>query len=338
MGRWDRNSSLDIINRNVIRELTTEGHIIVPEAGFGPVDVEIRHQWPPPLEVPTVPTILWQPWEYGGVPAEWVDWANQHAAGVFAYTQVCADLWRQSGLDVPVFVVPLAPSFEHELGADLAKVRERPRGAVGDGALELLAIGGPVLRKCWPELVSAWALAYDSGMISERSTLTLKYDPAVYGQLPFDPDQVPNLEVCTEDMTPLDMAWFIAGHTHVISTSGGEGWNMTLTDALAVGTPVIATSIPVHVEVLHDYRPGWDDDSWVTWIEKCDHTPIDQLPDTHHPAGTWMYQPKVLNIATAMTRARNQDHTRYGWPKQPKPITWCDTADAITDAISEVIA
>ena len=53
-----------------------------------------------------------------------------------------------------------------------------------------------------------------------------------------------------EQLDAYRSAWVVA------STSGKEGWGMTLTEAAACGTPGIATDIPGHRDAIQDGQSG----------------------------------------------------------------------------------
>jgi glycosyltransferase involved in cell wall biosynthesis len=320
VGDTEHPSSLSLINKNLIDALRTLGH----EITFDPAEdanVEIRHQWPPPLTEPTdaVPVILWQPWEYGPVPAEWVDFANEHCEGVFTYTHWLANWYRDSGLKTWAEKIPLAPSFTPPTDT----------WPCSKAVFDVLAVGGPATRKNWDILIAAWELlceSYPSDVAEMR--LLLKYSPVVYGEIPAEWASLPGVNVITDDFTDEDMRELYRRSHVLVAPIGGEAWCMPLTDAAAVGMHIITTRCEVALEVIPN-TPH------VSWLETQNRAILQGLPESHADSDVFILRPGRLRIALEMLMLKKRHAMSHfeNIPPREQRYTWEASAQTIIDTL-----
>lgn len=131
-GEFEVRHSLAVVNRALGTELVRHGHRVEiqsvhnqnplstpwplpPElaaesdrSAEQPVDVHVRHSWPPRFDAP--PTGAWvlvQPWEFGRLPRSWIEPIRVGVDEVWAYSRAVARCYVASGIpEERVHVVP----------------------------------------------------------------------------------------------------------------------------------------------------------------------------------------------------------------------------------------
>ena len=96
---------------------------------------------------------------------------------------------------------------------------------------------------------------------------------------------VVELSSCNDD----ELARWIAGAHALLMPSFAEGYGLPVMEALQLGTPVIATDLPVYREIAGDrpvYLDPTDKDGWKSAVESFASAPRSEMaPD--FPAPTW---------------------------------------------------
>ena len=106
-----------------------------------PADVEVRHQWPPDLRPPRSGRLaVIQPWEFGAIPAEWVEPLSAgRRRGLGAQRATCATCTcAPASSDDRVHVVPNGVDLERFAPDGPAYALDAP------GALRFLFVGGAI--------------------------------------------------------------------------------------------------------------------------------------------------------------------------------------------------
>jgi len=205
-------------------------------------DVEVRHQWPPDLGPPRSGRLaVIQPWEFGAIPAEWVEPLQRNVDEVWVPSAHVRAMYLGAGIEPDrVHVVPN--------GVDLE--RFGPEGpalelAAPAAATRFLFVGGAIDRKGIDLLVDAWQAAFagrgdmqlivkDFGSDSvyrgaDRSTVAALAQQGALVHLDADLDDA--------DMAALYRACDVLVHPY-----RGEGFAMPVLEAMASGLPVIHTA------------------------------------------------------------------------------------------------
>ena len=74
-----------------------------------PVDVHVRHQWPPQFTPPPAgPWVIFQHWEFGSLPRSWIEPMSRQVDEVWVASQWVRNCFVQSGIPADqVQVIPL---------------------------------------------------------------------------------------------------------------------------------------------------------------------------------------------------------------------------------------
>jgi len=123
------------------------------------------------------------------------------------------------------------------------KVVERVRARYGLGQPYFLFVGTPQPRKNLSTLFRAWELFQSS---SDKHTLVIVGTPGrVFAKVKEDMARVRSLGYLPDD----DLAALYAGAIAMVMPSLYEGFELTVLEAMACGTPVIASNTPSFTEV-----------------------------------------------------------------------------------------
>ena len=132
-----------------------------------PIDVYVRHQWPPNWNAPPVGHwVVIQPWEYGALPLEWVQRINESVDEAWVPSTFVKSLYTQSGVDPGrVHVIPngVDPKFFRPGG------RKFPIPSTK--GFKFLFVGGTIYRKGVDILLQAYRRAFKR---EEDVTLVIK--------------------------------------------------------------------------------------------------------------------------------------------------------------------
>nr|WP_320133033.1 glycosyltransferase [uncultured Holophaga sp.] len=324
-GAFFRYHSLAHVNRQLgrrlvthagleVRLLATEGLEFDPrlEPGLasrvdaplsGPVDVHVRHQWPPHFEPP--PSGAWvvvQPWEFGGIPASWVPTFRDQVDEIWVPSAWVRDCYIQSG--IPADQVHVVPN-----GVDpLVFSPEGPTLPLpGVKGFRFLFVGGTIHRKGIDILLRAYARAFRA-----RDEVTLVIKGQAGGVYPGS-DLAEALEVFRQDPgapgieyldSSLDEAGIAALYRAcqvLVLPYRGEGFGLPLAEAMASGLPVITTA----KGPSSDFVPP--DCAWLLPSETRPIPTVDGLRPA--PCGFWLEEPLEEALVEALQEARRNPGT-----------------------------
>jgi glycosyltransferase involved in cell wall biosynthesis len=176
--------------------------------------------------------------------------------GVVVPSRFNVDSFRASGVAVPMWVVP------HVIGSIVA------RGARGEGGMSLpggigpdtfvVSVIGPwQARKAIPSSIEAFLRAFgpDEDVLlvvktGARDYLTHRPTPVSVGRLLGRHGRVPPVHLITHDLPHEQLAALIRRSDCSLSLSRGEGFGLTIAEAIAAGTPAVATGWGAPLEYL----------------------------------------------------------------------------------------
>jgi glycosyltransferase involved in cell wall biosynthesis len=291
----------------------------------GPADVEVRHTWPPNLaESDAGVVVLQQPWEFGGVPADIARFARQRdehqpagADEVWVPTTFVRDGYRDSG--VPAHRVQVVP---HGVDLDVYHPQGPRHPLKTDKGHRLLFVGGTIWRKGIDLLLDAYAATFtadDDVCLVVKTSLSSTY----YRGSNID-DRIramaastdgPAVELIEDDLDDAGLAAVYRACDALVHPFRGEGFALTIIEAMACGLPVVTTGAGAVLDTV--------DDSTAVLLPATRH-PVSIDND---PYGPFVYVPdggalratllQVVEDAAALRpkalRARQVVEQRFTW-------------------------
>jgi glycosyltransferase involved in cell wall biosynthesis len=209
-----------------------------------PVDVHVRHQWPPNWTPPAEGHfVVIQPWEYGSLPVEWVQQVNELADEVWAPSSFVRDLYIQSGVDRNrVHVIP------NGVDTTLFAPTTSPLPIRSLKKFRFLFVGGTIARKGIDLLLQAYLQSFSA---DDDVTLVVKdmgagniYQGQGLGdrirQIQQDP-RTPEIVYLDQDLSARDIAALYTACHCLVHPYRGEGFALPVLEAMSCGLPVIVT-------------------------------------------------------------------------------------------------
>ncbi len=278
-GHFFRPLSLDKVNRETVLEAMNMGHEMILRVSdatpltfnpaYGPlyplisdsqpVDVHVRHQWPPNWGDRSGPLVVYQGWESGAVPDDWVDPLNNPlTVGIAVYSSAVKEMFVYSGVaQEKIVVVPLGVNrtIYHPYGQvmKIEQVRKRV----------LLWVGGLIPRKGLDILLKAYRLAVHPDddvtlvikVVGQGTVYQNQEVPKLLQAAMADP-RSPHIVVMDQKLSESEMASLYRRATALVSPYRGEGFNLPVLEAMACGAMVIASD----TEPTNEFVPeniGW---------------------------------------------------------------------------------
>jgi glycosyltransferase involved in cell wall biosynthesis len=196
--------------------------------------------------------------ELDHLPEDKRDWATvlNQLDLVLTPTNWNREVWMRAGVTAPIEVVPL--------GIDPALYFP----ATGLRCTFLCVhenLGGETSREDWRQTLRAYLGAFTREDDVRLVIKTWKWKPekfraahaAVLDELGVQPDRAADIEVLDRILPPEEMRALYQGSWLFIKNANREGWSIPCTEAIACGTPVLATAI----EPLLSHLP--EDTSWL---------------------------------------------------------------------------
>ncbi|MBL0938551.1 MAG: glycosyltransferase [Gemmatimonadaceae bacterium] len=289
--RWEgpffTHSSLGVVNREIGSALLTEGrvtlvprptyrHDFVPDvsapgtphialaARMGiqaptPAAVHVGHQWPPVFHAPAEGAwVLMQPWEYGGLPGEWIPIIRDQADEMWVYCSWQRECAIESG--VPADKVSIVP-----LGVDVSRytpdgvrypLRTRKR-------TKLLAVGGIIPRKGMDVLVQTYLRTFtkDDDVclvikgLSSRWAYHGNQGQKDFAELPalVEATGGPEIEFIGDTLDDDAVASLYRACDVFVAPFRGEGFGLPIAEAMASGLPVVVTNVGPMLDLCDEH-------------------------------------------------------------------------------------
>lgn len=261
--------SLAHVNRELSRELIASGRIdlsIIPyephqftadaEPALRPIEqrisrdlaepaaVHVRHQWPPRFDAPSEGAwVMIQPWEFGGIPQDWVTPMREQVDEVWVPTAWVRDCYIRSGVPGDkVVVIPNGVNTDlyHPEGSRFP-LQTRKR-------FKFLFLGGAIARKGIDILLETYLQTFskhdDVCLVIKTNGANGHYRGSALDdeirRLAMDPDS-PEIEYLDRDLSDAEIADLYRACDALVHPYRGEGFGMPIAEAMASALPVIVT-------------------------------------------------------------------------------------------------
>lgn len=288
--RWEgpffTHSSLGVVNREVGSALLRQGgmtlvprptyrHDFLPDiaptsahaalaARMGapaprPADVHVAHQWPPVLHAPSEGAwVLMQPWEYAGLPAEWIPVLRDQADALWVYCSWQRECAIASG--VPPEKVQVVP-----LGVDSQRFTpDGPRFPLQTRKrTKLLAVGGIIPRKGMDVLVQTYLRTFTQADdvclvikgLSARWAYHGNQGQKDFAELPalVAATGGPEIEFIGDTLDDDAVAALYRACDVFVAPFRGEGFGLPIAEAMASGLPVIVTQVGPMLDLCDEH-------------------------------------------------------------------------------------
>jgi len=267
--------------------------ILRPGSALGRCDVEVRHQWPPDFTTSDAGRlVLIQPWEFGGLPAEWVGPLRDVVDELWVPTTWVRDGAVDSG--VPVDKVHVVANG---VDVDVFTPSGLPYRLRTDKTTKFLFVGGCIERKGIDALLEAYLSTF-----SRRDDVVLVVKPfgsdGVYrtSSLESSVRQAAagggaEIELVDGDLSAVEMAALYRTCDALVHPYRGEGFGLPIAEAMASGLPVI---VPDGGACL-DFCDAQN--AWLVPARRVDITPSEWTPSV---AGSWWLEPSRRGLSAAM--------------------------------------
>ncbi len=258
--------------------------------GLGPVAVEVRHQWPPDFRPPgDAAWVMIQPWEFGGLPAEWIAALRDQVDEVWVPTTWVRECYLRSG--VPPEKVVVVPN-----GVDVGTFTPvGPRRQLATTAsFRFLFVGGTLPRKGADLLLEAYldtftaeddvclvVKPFGADTVYRGSNLDDRFRAAAA-----DPG-LPAIEIVAGRLTRPEMAELYRACQVLVHPYRGEGFALPVAEAMACGLPVVVTGYGACLDYCDD-RVGW--------LLPATEVPVTLAGFTPGPAGHWWAEPDPVEL------------------------------------------
>jgi glycosyltransferase involved in cell wall biosynthesis len=205
--------------------------------------VTLRHEWPPRWERPEHGAwVLMQPWEFGSLPAEWVEHSSE-VDEIWCYSRYVRSLYLQAGVPArKLKILPLGFRPEvHHPGAT-------PTPLATSKGFKFLFVGGTIGRKGADLLLETYLKTFRR---SDDVCLVIKDfggKSAYQGQTLSDrihaaqaDPAAPEILYLDREMPERELAGLYTACDCLVHPYRGEGFGLPVLEAMACALPVICT-------------------------------------------------------------------------------------------------
>jgi glycosyltransferase involved in cell wall biosynthesis len=178
------------------------------------------------------------------LPPHWVPCMNTFADLVLTPSRWCAGVFKSCGVEVPIEVVRhgVDPAFGE---AEVRELEDKEPFVVTHfcSALEPARKGTPELLTAWRNLINSGELEKDKHLLRVVSAFSVEHEGRI--------NNIPQTELTPAQEGPPDVQATRYLDTHFVAQpSRAEGFGCIPLEALATGTPVLATSCTGHAEYM----------------------------------------------------------------------------------------
>lgn len=351
------NHSLSLVNREILSRITSSPYIRfissfseskpypvefqemlknlnwTPESAKGPIDIEIRHQWPPDFSTSLAKVkILMQPWEFGGIPSGWIDSLKDELDELWCPSSWVKQCYIDSGIsESKIQVIPLGVDTKiFTPKGPKFKLKTQKK-------FKFLFLGGTIYRKGIDLLIETYLDTFRS---SDDVCLVVKSFGAnsVYAgsamdrwiaNLSKDPF-LPEIELIEEELDQFDLASLYRSCDILAHPYRGEGFGLPIAEAMATAKPTIVTN-------------------YGGCLDFCDSSTSYLIPATLQnanlenfgpsPIGYWLAQPDQEALSQALLFAVKNPEVGHNLGKKAKQkieadFSWDKTSQLVLDRLN----
>jgi glycosyltransferase involved in cell wall biosynthesis len=264
----------------------------------GPVDVHVRHQWPPRLDAPAEGRwVVIQPWEWGSTPKAWIEPFSAQVDEIWVPSRFVRSCYMRSG--IPAERIQVIPN-----GVDLGVFR--PHGEKlplrTRKTVKLLFVGGTIRRKGVDVLLAAYTRAFSAAddvclVIKDLGSRTF-YKGQTHDRLIDEAKRAPGAAEIEHLVEPLDhhlLAALYRSADALVHPYRGEGFGLPILEAMASGLPVVVTG----------YGPALEfaDPDCAYFIQSRElRTGARRVGDLETVEPIWLAEPDVDDLARHLRR------------------------------------
>jgi hypothetical protein len=327
-----------------------------PDADQDSRDMWTSHKWdeipqgaprvtflPPQIEPKAAHRIIYTMMETEIVHPDMIRLMNENYEECWTPTHWNAQTFRQSGLRLPINVMPLgvdpaiyAPSLPARMPmATLMTTHEHGKSEVPSGFI-FVYVCQPSLRKGIDFLISAFEEAFYGDREVGLLLGTTGYALAGTGMLP-NRDIKARIWALQGKYTERDLSSMYRACKAYVCTSRGEGWNMPVTEAAACGLPVIVPRTSVHPELVPSgYGLFFDQDEYRVFPEAKKISPwFEGIPFPEYGANSKRTLVEILRTVRKEYAAAQIMAKRYSGYVRSK-YTWGISARRIGDRLKAI--
>lgn len=215
------------------------------------VDVTVRHHWPPDFSpVERGRLVVIQPWEYGSVPAAWVQPINDNLDELWVPSSFVRECYIAGGVRADkVQVVP------NGVNTDIFSPGAPPRTLATGKKFRFLFVGGTISRKGIDVLLAAYAAAFTA---ADDVCLVIKdmggngiYKGQTAGEMIrsfMSRPEHPELLYLDDMLDDRELAGLYTACHCLVHPYRGEGFGLPIAEAMACGLPPIVTGLGAALE------------------------------------------------------------------------------------------
>ena len=249
-GEFGSVHSLAVVNDALSSALEAQGDTALVRRSIdgNPVaepQVGVAQQWPPVFEAPADgPFVLYQPWEFGEVPAAWVEPIRQRVDEVWTPSRAARESFIAAGVAPEIVrVVPNGVDLDSFSPTGPSYPLPTRKGTV------FLFVGGATYRKGIDLLLAAYGAAFDAdsdvslvvksfGATTVYRGQTAQTEIRAFSERPGSPELV----LLEDDLAFEEIPGLYRAADCLVQPYRGEGFCLPALEALACGTPVIVTA------------------------------------------------------------------------------------------------
>ncbi|MHB1776950.1 MAG: glycosyltransferase [Acidimicrobiales bacterium] len=259
----------------------------------GPVDVEVRHRWPPdftPSDARRL--VVVQPWEYGGLPAEWVGPLRDVVDELWVPSEWVARCAVDSGVpEDKVVVVRNGVDVERCCPGEGRFPLRTPKST------KLLFVGGCIPRKGIDVLLESYLATFTADddvclVVKPFGTASLYKGSSMEDLVRQAADGTgAAIEVVDGELTDAEMADLYRSCDALVHPYRGEGFGLPIAEAMACGLPVVVPDGGACLDFC---------DPTVGWLVPARRVPVAADEWTPSKPGAWWLEPSRLALGEAM--------------------------------------